>query len=381
MQGGFAAFCAKRRWKVRFSHAYLPDMSTAFRRDYSQIDAALAFLAPYGPDLSNGFSNHAPMTVEALSALGRSDAIMPWLEENWQHRTLLMPRETARRQIDADSWRDALGKEERGGDWEAFFARELRTHFWQQLVSTWVARLAPGFCADAVHGVIRTGHAVRSLDERETAARKAELAAALAYWAKTYRTLPDRRDGAPPVCAAEAIQRVRFVPDAQKTFRGSITSGLAALDGFAAFAPVIGWLDASGDLSRTLSQITETLVRVYLANARDGLTTIVFIHGVTGAAAARSLAPHLTDDDARRLVSYAWQTGSALYAAFGTAAPDLEDVDAKDTPQTLIDAAVATADEHAIKFTEACLREYALNPNSVYLAAARHAIGILGDHG
>ena len=39
--------------------------------------------------------------------------------------------------------------------------------------------------------------------------------------------------------------------------------------------------------------------------------------------------------------------------------------------EDLIDSAVATGDEHAIKFTEACLREHALNPKPVYLAAAR----------
>ncbi len=40
----------------------------------------------------------------------------------------------------------------------------------------------------------------------------------------------------------------------------------------------------------------------------------------------------------------------------------------------LVDRAIANADEHAIKFTEACIHEYALNPKPVYLAAAAHAI-------
>ena len=40
--------------------------------------------------------------------------------------------------------------------------------------------------------------------------------------------------------------------------------------------------------------------------------------------------------------------------------------------------ALATGDEHAIKFTEACLREHALNPKPVYLAAARAAVGSFG---
>ena len=37
----------------------------------------------------------------------------------------------------------------------------------------------------------------------------------------------------------------------------------------------------------------------------------------------------------------------------------------------LIDGAVATGGVHVIKFVEACLREYRLNPKPVYLVAAR----------
>lgn len=43
------------------------------------------------------------------------------------------------------------------------------------------------------------------------------------------------------------------------------------------------------------------------------------------------------------------------------------------TVEELTDAAAATLDPHAIKFTEACLREYALNPSPVYFVAAADA--------
>ena len=39
----------------------------------------------------------------------------------------------------------------------------------------------------------------------------------------------------------------------------------------------------------------------------------------------------------------------------------------------MIQSAIENGDEHAIKFTEACLREQAINPRPSYLAAARHA--------
>jgi len=49
----------------------------------------------------------------------------------------------------------------------------------------------------------------------------------------------------------------------------------------------------------------------------------------------------------------------------------------RESRDALIDMAVANGDEHVIKFTEACLREYNLNPSPAYLAAARHSIDIL----
>ena len=47
---------------------------------YDAYDEALAWLAPYGPDLAWGFTSHAPMVVEALCVMDRGDAVAPWLE-------------------------------------------------------------------------------------------------------------------------------------------------------------------------------------------------------------------------------------------------------------------------------------------------------------
>ena len=67
-----------------------------------------------------------------------------------------------------------------------------------------------------------------------------------------------------------------------------------------------------------------------------------------------------------------------MYATFGTRAdlshPDEVKVGDQDE---LIERAIACGDEHAIKFTEVCLREHALNPDPAFLAAADHAIRML----
>src|SRR5262245_66294162 len=84
------------------------------------MDPALEMLSAYGPDLRNGLTSHAPMAVEALAALGRADAVMPWLDA---YRPGLLPRPIARQRIERD-WRAALGHEDRFADWSEFFANE-----------------------------------------------------------------------------------------------------------------------------------------------------------------------------------------------------------------------------------------------------------------
>jgi hypothetical protein len=343
--------------------------------DYSMMEPALEFMAGFGPDLRNGLTNHAPMAVEALAALGRADAVMPWLED---YRENFLPRPRVRERIARDAWGPALGAMDRTEDWTAFFVDELKQAPWREVLERWTVRFAPGICASATHGVIRVGHAVRSLDQEESPARLRELAEGLGYWAANYQVLPVAKGAAAALRARDAIAQVPIVPPAERKFDGTIVSSLAGLDEFPAFAPVIGLLDVGGEPGAIISDLTETFARVYLANAHDFLTAIVFVHGVTSATALRSLLPHLSETTRRDALRFAWQAGCGLYATFGTAAPPARDIEPPpESAATLIDLAIANGDEHAIKFTEACLREHELHPSSAYLAAARHAIGVL----
>jgi hypothetical protein len=339
------------------------------------MEPALEFLAPYGPDLRNGLTNHAPMAVEALAALGRADAVIPWLEN---YRKGMLPRPVARGRIERENWRTILGNTKRVADWNVFFENELKEAPWREVLARWTERLAPGFCASAMHGIIRVGHAVRSLSESGTPARIRELADGLGYWAAAYQTLPTTQHTATPRRTQEAIAKVPIVPPAQRKFSGTIVSSLEALDEFPDFAPVIGLLDITHDPARVISDISATFTRVYLANAQDVLSTIVFIHGVTGVVALRSLLPYLSDAIIRDALRYAWQGSCALYSTFGQSPARAGEVEPpRESRDTLIDMAVANGDEHVIKFTEACLREYDLNPSPAYLAAARHSISTL----
>jgi hypothetical protein len=343
---------------------------------YAVLDGALESLAASGPDLRNGLTNHAPMVVEALCALGRADAVEPWLAH---YRDQLLPWPARVQRIERSDWRAALGRVERAADWQAFFHDELEQAPWRDVLERWCARLAPGVCASATHGVIRVAHATRALALAQSPARVRELGDGLASWTSTYQTLPtDLAAVAAPLPPGEAIAQVPIVPPDARRFAGTITSSLEALADFPAFARVIGMARLGGDPAARISELSETMARVHLANAHDGLTTIVFVHGITSAVALRSLLPQLSPATAGHALRYTWQTGCALYAAFGRAAPPRELAPAPpESPQALVERAIASRDEHAIKLTEACLREDRLRPSPVYLAAASHALTFL----
>jgi hypothetical protein len=119
----------------------------------------------------------------------------------------------------------------------------------------------------------------------------------------------------------------------------------------------------------TLSALTEMGAWLYLANA--SAHPLVFIHAVTGPAALRILLPHMPGELHTVALAYGWQALAAWVAAYGGDTP----VAAADhgTPPAepeIVERAVDTSDHHAIKFVEACVREYRLLRQPVYLTAA-----------
>jgi Questin oxidase-like len=348
--------------------------------DYSNLDEALEMIRPFGAELHNGNSNHAPMAAEAMCALGRGDAVVDWVDRYRRHLELA---KAPRSMIREAQWRDALGHRDRVADWQAFFASELKEHPWAEVIDRWVARLAPGIIAAAAHGAIRTAHAARSLAANTNDARLHELAAGLAYWAAEYQTLPGEPDAPRSATArskspAQAIEAIELLPVARRGVLTSLTGALPELDTFGPFRDVISMIDVPSDHTAILSELTSGFAGVLVANATRPLLAIAFIHCVTALYAVRNLAPHLSIETKRMAVRYGWQASAALYTVLGTRPPATDDQDASTIAcDDLIDRAIRSGDEHAIKYTEACLSEYALSPSPIYLRAADHAIRLL----
>jgi len=344
-------------------------------RGVQAMEDALELLAPTGPEYHGRLANHGPMAAQALVALDRPESVVTWVEK---YKRALQPHPPGTRAIDAKSWREALGENDRVGDWIVFFRRELADRPWKEVVSDWTARLSPGVVAAAFHGAIRTAHAVRSLEETETPARRRELAEGLGYWAATYNALPDEpaRPANGGRLPSAAIAQVPILPAERRVSNGNITDRLEPLDRFPPFARVADAVDASGDPGAFLSDLTETFASVYLASVPPG-SVITFLHGVTGPAAVRTLASYVPAVERTRLLRYTWQACASFLASSGgrTAPPaSSERLLSRDE---LADRALATGDEHAIKFTDACFREARLNPNPAYARAAADGVARL----
>jgi hypothetical protein len=355
----------------------IPGQPKGGMRGTEAMEDALALLAPTGPEYAGRLANHGPMAAEALVELARPDAVVPWVEK---YKKRLHDHPPGTRPIDPKQWREALGENDRVGDWIVFFRSEVEEKPWKVMLADWIPRLSPGVVAAAFHGAIRTAHAVRSLEVAETPARRRELAEGLGYWAATYKALPEASSLAKPPAGrrpSEAVAGVPLLPAERRISNGNIVERLAPLDQFPPFAAVADAVDASGDPNAFLTDVTETFAGVYLASVPPG-SVITFLHGVTGPTAVRTLLPYVSPEEQHRLVRYTWQAAASFLSSNGgKTVPNLSS-DKLPSRDDLADRALATGDEHAIKFTEACFREYAHNPKPVYILAARDGVARLG---
>ena len=227
-------------------------------------------------------------------------------------------------------------------------------------------RLAPGMMAGATHGIIRTAHAVRSLGREDTPERRAEFVTGLAYWAARYQVLPGLPEKVPAGLPSAAITGVPLMPsETRDSRRTNIFTAVTELDAFEPFAAAINMAAPGDDVSAFLSDLTATMAMRYLQNA--GPASIAYVHTVTAPSAVRMIVPYISPETSQTLARYVWQACAAIHSRYHVE-HEVVLPDTLPTREDLIDHAVASGDEHAIKFTEACLRENALSPNLAFFA-------------
>ena len=340
------------------------------------LDDALTVFAATAPVYGSlGLANHGPMAAEALAHLGREDAIAEWVEH---YRRRLEPAPPpADRPLSEEDWPRALGQGERFAEWLTLFEREVADRPPVAVVGEWAPRLIPGAIGAAAHGLIRTAHAARSLAAADTPPRRLELANGLAFWASTYQELPG-----PPLLIGQ-----EDVPDAladlpyldEDAPRQLLISDMVVQVGDIAdeFEQAVASLGWSGGPVGLLDALARGGALAYLRNADDG-GAIGLLHSVTAPLACELILPWLAAEDRDAALGYVWQAVAALHVAYDndrkSELPELETLSA----DALVDRALASRDEHAIKLTEAALRSFGRTGEPVLLWAAADAGTRLG---
>jgi hypothetical protein len=335
------------------------------------LDDALTVFATTAPSYGRlGLANHGPMAAEALAHLGRDDAIGAWVE---RYRSRLDPAPApADRPLSEEEWPAALGRSERFPDWLALFEREVADRPVAAVVGEWAPRLLPGTVGAAAHGLIRTGHGVRALTAADTPPRRLEVAIGLAFWASTYQELPG-----PPLLIGhqgvpEALADLPYLPEDAPTrllISDMVDQVDAIADEFEQGVASLGW---SGGAVELLDQLASGGALAYLRNADEG-GAIGLLHAVTSPLACDLVLPWLGAEDRDAALGYVWQAAAALHVAYDVDRSTPVPLDAEPSADGLVDRALASGDEHAIKLTEAALRSHARSSDPVLLLAAADA--------
>lgn len=342
--------------------------------DETALDDALRTLLETDDEFDEppyeGLSNHGPMAAEALVAMRQADAVPAFLAA---YVPRLRPR-VAGRPIAPQARTAALGNPTRGADWVATFDAMIEAEGPAAVVARELPRLAEGAVAAALHGLIRTGHALRALARRDTPVRRRELAHGLGHWAASHQRLPGR-PGARALPGHDVGTLLRTLPPAPGSNRqGLISARVDAVANLPGFAEAIEAVDLEAlSFDDTITAIVDACAQLYLSTPAG---RFVYLHGITGTSMLRVIAPWLDDAGRHALLR---GTVHAIAALHVTHVDDGSRLDAAlpaiaFDPTTAARDAALSRDDHTIKLTEALLREHEVAPRPVLLHVARHRL-------
>jgi hypothetical protein len=313
---------------------------------------------------NHGLTNHGPMAAEVIVRRGLDLRLDVWLDQ-YVDRLTDLPA-AGDRIVD---WQAALGDGRRIGDWSAFFRAEVRTGPWRDVLATWWARLLPGVAAGSTHGVIRVGHAVRTLTAGTSDSALDELAHGLAFWAARSRPVPGASAPAGTLDPAAALDALPRLADRS----GLIAHRLDRLAGLAGWPAGLASLSAPDDVPAALAALVDAATVRYLRVGRD--SPVLLVHTATAPNAVLHCLPVLPRSLWAPSLAAAWTAAAAITATY--AGPPASVPRTNATADGLLERATDHRDEHVLKFADTAVESYERTGDPAALAAAHLAADLI----
>ena len=267
------------------------------------------------------------------------------------------------------------------------------------MLTTWWPRLLPGVAAAATHGLIRTGHVVRTLlaDEGKdegTAANQPtldELAHALAFWAARAQPVPPSADPSgrlDPLAALDAVPRVA-------SQQGDLAARFGQLTGASGWPAAVGRLRPAATPDQAPARLADLVAAATMRYLTHGHgQPVLLVHTATAPNAVLHALPALPARLWAPSLTAVWAASAAIFAAFAPPEPahpepahpepaHPEGANPKGaspgpgTTADVLDRAVDHGDEHVIKFTDTAAEAYTRTGQPDTLAAALRAVTLI----
>jgi Questin oxidase-like len=315
------------------------------------LDRAQHFAPEYRGDLSN----HLPMALVALDALGADAARMGAFFTIASGKLEPAPAPAAA----CNDWLAMRGDLKAFAALRALFAQVIAANGRDDALRQTLPSLIDGVGAAAFHGLLRTASAV-------VAQHDDELASGLAHWACWHLPiapvdvpLADRVNDVSTWLTAMATQAIDWRSEA-----GLITQRMQA------FAKTPAYQNGADRLAvhdETLRRLAAQALAIYLRSKN-----FTVLHLITSAHALRRLLPWF-DEPLVAVRHYAHAYAAGVAASGVDSAAPLIDVAVLPWPDALQTGARSN-DEHVIKLAYACYEEWRLTGDAGYQRAASLAV-------
>ena len=187
------------------------------------------------------------------------------------------------------------------------------------MLAAWWPRLLPAIASGATHGLIRTGHAVRTVLGGDTSPGAVdEIAHALGYWAARAIFVPGLAAPAGDLDAPAALAALPRLPEQS----GVIRDRFARLADLPAWTPSLTTLRAPGapaEIPAALASLVEAGVRQY-ATLGYG-SPVLLVHVATAPNAMGHLLPALPQPLWPSSFAATWAACAAITVAYAPATP------------------------------------------------------------